>query len=240
MIPLKKALTSSLGQKFLMALSGLGLVAFTIIHLLGNLSLYLRDGSTFNHYAAKLESFGPLLLIAEVGPARRHPPARLPRDHAEEEQPRGPLGGRVPELAIQGRRGFQQRVFAQYADHGAGAARVPGAPYLAVPVRAGRDRRLRFPGQGRIDPRPPSPGARDLRQPALRRHLHGLDGDPRPCTCATASGARSNPWARRGPGRRALCTGSACLVAVVLAVGFFFIPIWMYFGGVAAAPTTLQ
>jgi succinate dehydrogenase / fumarate reductase cytochrome b subunit len=67
MIQIKKAITSSVGQKFLMALSGLGLILFAIIHLLGNLSLYMRDGTKFNIYANTLESFGALLTVAEIG-----------------------------------------------------------------------------------------------------------------------------------------------------------------------------
>lgn len=66
MIQFKKAITSSVGQKFLMALSGLGLVLFIIIHLLGNLSLYKRDGSTFNIYAHTLDSYGWLLTVGEI------------------------------------------------------------------------------------------------------------------------------------------------------------------------------
>jgi succinate dehydrogenase / fumarate reductase cytochrome b subunit len=67
MIQLKKAVNSSIGQKFLMALSGLGLVGFVITHLAGNLALYLPDGAPFNAYAAQLESFGKLLYVAEIG-----------------------------------------------------------------------------------------------------------------------------------------------------------------------------
>jgi succinate dehydrogenase / fumarate reductase cytochrome b subunit len=67
MIKLKKAMTSSLGQKFLMALTGVGLFIFVILHLAGNLTLYKRDGATFNFYANSLSSYGLLLTIAEIG-----------------------------------------------------------------------------------------------------------------------------------------------------------------------------
>ncbi len=67
MIPLHKALSTAVGKKLVMALTGLALVFFAITHLLGNLSLYKADGATFNLYAATLESYGPLLTIAEVG-----------------------------------------------------------------------------------------------------------------------------------------------------------------------------
>ena len=67
MIPLTKALSSSVGKKLLMALTGVGLILFILLHVLGNLSLYKADGTTFNLYAAGMESFGVLLTIAEVG-----------------------------------------------------------------------------------------------------------------------------------------------------------------------------
>lgn len=67
MIPLKNAVTSTVGRKFMMALTGLALGLFVIIHLLGNLSLYLREGTTFNKYAHALEGMGPLVIVAELG-----------------------------------------------------------------------------------------------------------------------------------------------------------------------------
>jgi succinate dehydrogenase / fumarate reductase cytochrome b subunit len=65
MIPLKKALTTTVGKKILMALSGLGLVGFVIVHLLGNLTLFQSDGAAFNAYAHALDSLGVLKLVAE-------------------------------------------------------------------------------------------------------------------------------------------------------------------------------
>jgi succinate dehydrogenase / fumarate reductase, cytochrome b subunit len=68
MIPFKKALDSSVGRKFLMSLSGIAMVGFVIVHLLGNMTLYIRDeGAAFYKYAAGLHSFGPLLTVAEIG-----------------------------------------------------------------------------------------------------------------------------------------------------------------------------
>lgn len=68
MIPLKQALSSSLGKKYLMAISGLGMVGFLVTHLLGNLQLYFPDqGKAFNLYAQGLADFGPLLWVAEAG-----------------------------------------------------------------------------------------------------------------------------------------------------------------------------
>lgn len=58
---------TSVAQKFIMALTGLGLVGFVVVHLLGNLSLYKSDGSSFNGYANSLQSLGNILLVAEIG-----------------------------------------------------------------------------------------------------------------------------------------------------------------------------
>lgn len=62
-----KTLWSSVGQKFLMALTGLALVGFIVMHLAGNLSLYSSDSSHFNAYAAALENLGKLKEFAEYG-----------------------------------------------------------------------------------------------------------------------------------------------------------------------------
>jgi len=58
---------ASVSKKFAMALSGLGLVGFVIVHLLGNLALYRPDGIHFNTYAQTLHNLGALLVIAEIG-----------------------------------------------------------------------------------------------------------------------------------------------------------------------------
>jgi succinate dehydrogenase / fumarate reductase cytochrome b subunit len=51
-----------------MGLTGLALVGFLVEHLAGNLTLFAdADGSTFHAYKEELESFGPLLKVAEVG-----------------------------------------------------------------------------------------------------------------------------------------------------------------------------
>ena len=66
MLALKKVLTTTVAKKFLMALSGLLLIGFTITHLLGNLALYLPEGSAFNKYAHTLHELGWLLYAAEI------------------------------------------------------------------------------------------------------------------------------------------------------------------------------
>ena len=59
-------LSTSIGKKTLMALTGLALVGFLVAHLLGNLTLYTGN-EAFNAYAHQLEELGPLLWVAEIG-----------------------------------------------------------------------------------------------------------------------------------------------------------------------------
>ncbi len=59
-------LCSSIGAKFLMAASGLGLVLFVIAHMLGNMQVFLGP-EAINAYAAKLQSLGALLWVARIG-----------------------------------------------------------------------------------------------------------------------------------------------------------------------------
>lgn len=52
-----KFLTSSVGQKFIMSLTGLFLIVFLVVHLLGNLQLLIDDnGESFNLYAKFMTS----------------------------------------------------------------------------------------------------------------------------------------------------------------------------------------
>ncbi|MDP6891647.1 MAG: succinate dehydrogenase cytochrome b subunit [Verrucomicrobiota bacterium] len=57
---------TSLGRKYLMALSGAGLFGFVVVHMLGNLTIFAGPAA-INQYAAKLHSMGPLLWIARLG-----------------------------------------------------------------------------------------------------------------------------------------------------------------------------
>lgn len=55
-------LTSTVGRKVLMAVTGLFMVLFVVVHLLGNSSIFIGpDG--INAYAEKLHSLGPLVWI---------------------------------------------------------------------------------------------------------------------------------------------------------------------------------
>ncbi len=65
---LSKALLSSVGRKYVMAVSGALLLGFMVTHLAANLLLFLPDSGPFNAYPAKLKALlGPLLIGAEVG-----------------------------------------------------------------------------------------------------------------------------------------------------------------------------
>lgn len=58
-----KTLTSSIGKKVLMSLTGLFLCTFLIVHLIGNLQLFKSDGGyAFNNYAVFMTTF-PLIKI---------------------------------------------------------------------------------------------------------------------------------------------------------------------------------
>jgi succinate dehydrogenase / fumarate reductase cytochrome b subunit len=64
---LKQFLFSQVGKKYLIGASGLLLVGFMVSHLLANLLLYLPQSDGYNLYVYKLHSFGPLLTAAELG-----------------------------------------------------------------------------------------------------------------------------------------------------------------------------
>jgi succinate dehydrogenase / fumarate reductase cytochrome b subunit len=61
-----KALKSQVGRKILTGLTGIGLIIFVILHLLGNLYLF-GDTTAFNEYTYSLESLGWILYILEAG-----------------------------------------------------------------------------------------------------------------------------------------------------------------------------
>ncbi|MFN0197254.1 MAG: succinate dehydrogenase cytochrome b subunit [Planctomycetaceae bacterium] len=61
-----RALSSSVGKKFVMAITGLLLCGFLVVHLAGNVLLYVGP-EAYNAYAHKLHSQEGLIKIAEVG-----------------------------------------------------------------------------------------------------------------------------------------------------------------------------
>jgi succinate dehydrogenase / fumarate reductase cytochrome b subunit len=58
---------SSVGKKFLTGITGLALCAFIVEHLSGNLLLLHKDPEPFNKFAHFLHSFGKFLIGLEVG-----------------------------------------------------------------------------------------------------------------------------------------------------------------------------
>lgn len=63
---LTTVLKSSLGKKFVMAITGLLLCGFLVVHLAGNLLLYVSP-EAYNNYAHSLHKQEWLILVAEVG-----------------------------------------------------------------------------------------------------------------------------------------------------------------------------
>jgi succinate dehydrogenase / fumarate reductase, cytochrome b subunit len=62
----RKLITSSIGLKAIMAMTGLMLVGFVAFHLQGNLNIY-RGPDAMNSYAATMQGLGPLLWIGRFG-----------------------------------------------------------------------------------------------------------------------------------------------------------------------------
>ncbi len=66
MSALKKILFSSIGKKYIMAISGFGLIGFLVTHVAGNLTLLSGNPDHINAYAAGLKTtLGPLFYPAE-------------------------------------------------------------------------------------------------------------------------------------------------------------------------------
>ena len=63
---LTKAFSSSIGKKFVMAITGLALCGFLVLHLGGNLLLYV-GAEKYNNYAHALHAQEILVLVAEIG-----------------------------------------------------------------------------------------------------------------------------------------------------------------------------
>jgi succinate dehydrogenase / fumarate reductase cytochrome b subunit len=57
---------SSVGKKIFTGITGLCLCGFVLVHLAGNMTLLDSSGETFNLYAHHLTSLGPILIVVEV------------------------------------------------------------------------------------------------------------------------------------------------------------------------------
>jgi len=60
-------LWSSIGKKIITAITGLGLYLYIILHLAGNLTLFARNPDLFNSYAHFLTGLGWLVTSIEIG-----------------------------------------------------------------------------------------------------------------------------------------------------------------------------
>lgn len=65
--PYSAALKTTIIKKVLMGATGLGLVIFVLVHMLGNLTFLFGGPDAFNSYSHKLISLGPLLYLIEAG-----------------------------------------------------------------------------------------------------------------------------------------------------------------------------
>jgi succinate dehydrogenase / fumarate reductase, cytochrome b subunit len=64
---LSAKLQSSVGKKFIMGATGLGLVIFVVVHLSENMVLLLGTREDYNRWTHLLESLGPALWVIELG-----------------------------------------------------------------------------------------------------------------------------------------------------------------------------
>jgi succinate dehydrogenase / fumarate reductase cytochrome b subunit len=65
---LQAILNSSIARKYLMGATGLFLVFFAVLHLIGNIQLLFPDGGVaFNEYGAMLHSLGEFFYLMEIG-----------------------------------------------------------------------------------------------------------------------------------------------------------------------------
>lgn len=60
-----RTFSTSIGKKWLMAVTGLLFLVFLAVHLIGNLTIY-RGPAAFEAYSERLHALGPLLTAAEV------------------------------------------------------------------------------------------------------------------------------------------------------------------------------
>jgi succinate dehydrogenase / fumarate reductase, cytochrome b subunit len=63
---LTKFLTSTIGMKVLMAVTGLIMFSFVLVHMLGNLQVFLGE-HVYNHYAETLQGMPEIVWLARLG-----------------------------------------------------------------------------------------------------------------------------------------------------------------------------
>lgn len=62
---LSESLNSSIGKKFIMAITGISLILFLVVHLVGNLTLFIGKDA-FNLYVDSLDKVKPFIRVIEV------------------------------------------------------------------------------------------------------------------------------------------------------------------------------
>lgn len=67
MNPLLRFCSSSIGRKWIVALTGLALFGFVVGHLIGNLQMFLGSPEPINRYGAFLQGLGELLWAIRLG-----------------------------------------------------------------------------------------------------------------------------------------------------------------------------
>lgn len=67
MNPLLRFCSSSIGRKWIVALTGLALFGFVVGHLIGNLQMFLGSSEPINRYGAFLQGLGELLWAIRLG-----------------------------------------------------------------------------------------------------------------------------------------------------------------------------
>jgi succinate dehydrogenase / fumarate reductase cytochrome b subunit len=60
-------LKNPVARKLITGVTGLGLALFVLIHMVGNLTYFSSDPDAYNKYSHTLASFGPLLYAVEIG-----------------------------------------------------------------------------------------------------------------------------------------------------------------------------
>ncbi len=61
----RQLLSSSIGKKLIMSLTGLFLCIFLVVHLVGNLQLFSNDlGKAYNEYSYMMTSFAPIKIVS--------------------------------------------------------------------------------------------------------------------------------------------------------------------------------
>ena len=213
---------SSVGSKYLIAFTGLSLVGFLIVHLVGNLLVYVSP-EAFNHYSDKLIK-NPLVIPAELGLVALF----LLHAYKAVRMFLGAKQARPVGYAKKARAGHTSRKsWASTTMILSGTFLLLFVPFHLKTFKYGPHYES------------PEPGVRDLlrdwspRSSAIPATSPSTSSAWRSSafTCGTACRARCSRWASIGSAGRRCCARIGWTVAIVLAVGFLSIPLYFYFLG---------